>query len=286
MSAIENPFIDVLFVTYRSPERAKLALDRLLDISEGRFRIWVWHNGDHEETMRIPQRAHELGLLHRFHHSEENVRLIPAMNWVFREGTLPYVTKIDDDAIMPPGWPGPIIDAHENDPRLGVVGSWRFHPSDFEPDLASKKLQIMGGGHIVMRNAWTEGTSLVMKRACIDDIGLIPESSSFPTYCLDLTRQKWINGYHYPFVRYGNLDDPRDPDTLIHSDEDLLERMPLSVKANSLGTADELVAQLRRSAITVQTAPYRGKDWSGWRQLLRRARRRALRFITRDNRRW
>lgn len=279
------PTIDVLMITYRSPERTQLSLDRLLEVANRSTRVWLWHNGDHQPTLDIVKASLEHPRVHRFHHSVENVRLRPPTNWLLTESTGDYLSKIDDDNVLPLNWPGHLLEAHEADARLGVLGSWRFQDEDYDPSLGDWKIQTFAGGHQVLRNLWVEGSCFLMKRACVDQQGPLSDDQSFTEYCRELALSGWANGYYYPFLRYENLDDPRLPNTFIHTDEDLAERLPLSAVRNGIETRDEWVAQLQRSARGVQVAEWDIKHWRGWRAQLRRVRRR-IRQLRGDDRIW
>lgn len=269
--------MDILMITYQSPERTRISLGRLLDIARDStkvsMRVWLWQNGSDPATLEVVRSFADHPSIERFHHSEENVRLRPPTNWMFEHGTGSYVSKIDDDAVLPIGWPGPLIAAHEDEPRFGVLGSWRFMEEDFDSQVASSKIQSFSGGHRIMRNLWVEGSSYVMKRACVEEVGLLRPDQGFTSYCRGVGRRGWVNGYYYPFVRYQNLDDPRDPESLIRTDAELATRLPLSAKQNGVSTVAEWTDQIRRSAQIVQTAPYDPKYYSGWRQQWRRGRR-------------
>ena len=158
-----------------------------------------------------------------------------------------------------------------------MLGSWRFLEEDFDLGTASWKLQQFDGGHQVLRNLWVEGTTFVMKRRCVADLGPIADGQSFPRYCIELGRRGWVNGYYYPFVRYQNLDDPRVPFSMIRSDADLSERLPLSARANGVATVEEWTRQIQRSAETVQTAQFDPKYYTGWRHMLTKLKRRVRR---------
>lgn len=272
--------LDVLVVTYQSAERARRCLEAATRTGE-HVRLWLWHNGTDPETLAVAMSFAEHPKVVRFHHSVENVRLRPALNWLFAESRAPFVSKLDDDAIVPAEWPGPLIAAHQAEPTFGVLGSWRFMPEDYEPEHAARKTQTFASGHKVMRNPWVEGSSFVMKRRCIDDLGLIRDGQSFTEYCLSLAKRGWINGYYVPFVPYGNLDDPRYPDTLLRTDADLADRLPLSAQVNGVTTLEAWTAQIRRSAHIVQTQPFDPKHYSGWRHQFRRVRRRVRRVLGR-----
>lgn len=277
--------LDVLMITYRSPERTRLSLGRLLSVAEQHsFRVWLWHNGTDQDTLDVVRAASSHPNVHRFHHSVENVRLREPTNWLFTEASGAYLSKIDDDNVVPFEWPDRLVEAHEAEPRFGVLGSWRFQDEDYLDEVASAKIQSFRGQR-VMRNLWVEGSCFVMKRACVERQGPLAEGQSFPQYCQALAHRGWINGYVIPFVRYTNLDDPREPTTLIRTDADLAARLPLSAKANGVTTVSQWSEHLHRSARGVQTAPYELKHWRGWRLLLKRVKRRWRR-LRGDRRTW
>jgi hypothetical protein len=45
--------IDLLMVTYQAPESTRLSLGRLLETCDERMRVWLWHNGEHAETLAV-----------------------------------------------------------------------------------------------------------------------------------------------------------------------------------------------------------------------------------------
>jgi hypothetical protein len=67
--------IDILMVTYNSPDSTRLALTRLLETCGEHMRVWLWHNGDHAETLDLVRSFEPHPRAYRFKHSEENVRL-------------------------------------------------------------------------------------------------------------------------------------------------------------------------------------------------------------------
>lgn len=276
--------VDVLVVTFQSPERAERCLRTAIDNAASGVRVWIWHNGEHQPTLDVVKRYVDHPVVARFHHSRENVRLRPALNWLFNESNAAFVSKLDDDALIPEGWPLTLVRAHEAVPEFGVIGSWRFLEDDFDPELASWKIEQFGE-HQLLRNLWVEGTTFLMKRECVEELGQLAEDQSFTAYCIELGRRGWINGYYYPFVRYGNLDDPRVPYTLIRTEQEMADRLPLSAKVNGVETIDAWTQQIKRSAYIAQTAQFDPKYHSGW----RRYRARAMRVIRRlrgDRRLW
>jgi cellulose synthase/poly-beta-1,6-N-acetylglucosamine synthase-like glycosyltransferase len=277
--------IDILMVTHRSPERTRLSLTRLLQVCDETYRVWLWHNGDHEPTLDLVKSFASHPRVFRFRHSEENKKLREPINWLFAEGIGSYLSKVDDDSVVPPGWPGRLLDAHEGYDRFGVLGSWRFQEEDFIPELANRKIRAFPGGHRVLQNLWVEGSCFLMKRLCVEEAGLLREGQSFPDYCRGLAMRGWINGWYYPFIRYDNLDDPRSAHSLLRTNEDLRARSPLMAELNGIDTIEEWTDLLRRSARVAQMASLDLRQWRGYRLLLRRALARTRRLLG-DQRHW
>src|SRR5690606_32174319 len=99
--------------------------------------------------------------------------------------------------------------AHADEPRFGVIGCWRFPDEDFFPELAQRKIQTFAGGHQLMVNMWVEGSGYLMKRACVEKLGLLYGERGFSDYCIRVGRSGWVNGWMYPFLYQEHMDDPR-----------------------------------------------------------------------------
>ena len=280
-----NARADILMITHRSAGYVHLTLPRLLDTLGPDDRVWLWHNGNDEATLAALRPYTEDPRVHRFHHSLENVKLREPTTWLWRESDARYLSKVDDDCMVTPGWLDPFVAAHEANPTFGVVCSWRHPPQDFRPELARKKIRSFAGGHQLMVNLWVQGSGYLMKRQVVEQLGHLGPDESFTGYCIRAAREGWVNGYHYPFVPEAHLDDPRSPHSLIRTDADLLDRMPLSAKANGVTTVADWVAQLEQSALVLQTASLDPRDYQGWRRRLANARRR-LQALTGRPARW
>lgn len=276
---------DVLMITHRSSRYLHLTLPRLLSTCGDRDRIWLWQNGDDEETLEVLRRYKRDPRVARFHHSRENVRLRPPTSWLWAESTATYLSKVDDDCMVSPGWLETFVAAHDANPSFGVVGSWRHPPEDFRPDLASQRIRTFQGGHQLLLNLWVQGSGYVLPRARVTSLGLLRENESFTGYCIRLARAGAVNGYYFPFVAEDHLDDPRSPHTLIKTDEDLKRRMPLSAQANGVRTVEEWLEQLRRSAVILQSASLDPRHYVGWRKKLKSVNRRFA-ALTGRRRQW
>jgi len=279
--------IDVLMVTYNSPESTQRSLSRLLDTCTDEMRVWLWHNGEHRETLELVQSFRGHPRVHRFHHSKENLRLWAPTDWLFRESQADFVSKVDDDNVLPMGWAETLVKAHNDYDRFGVIGCWRFQEEDFVPELAEKKIRSFPGGHRLLQNLWVEGSCFLMKRRCIQEHGPLREGQTFTSYCRELAIERgWVNGWYYPFIRYENLDDPRCSNSLLRSEEDFRKRFPLTAQYNGVASLADWVEQLRRSARAAQSAPIDPSYWTGWRPYVRRARYWARRILTGKRSHW
>ncbi|NED95092.1 glycosyltransferase [Phytoactinopolyspora alkaliphila] len=274
-----------MMITYRSARYLHLSLPRLLDTCGENDRVWLWHNGDDEETIEALRPYYKDARVYRHHHSRENVRLREPTSWLWSESDAQFVSKVDDDCVVTLGWLDTFAAAHRDNPEFGVIGSWRHPEEDFRPELAAKKIQTFRGGHQLMRNLWVQGSGYLMPRSLVDRHGLLGENESFTGYCIRTARGGAVNGYYYPFVREDHMDDPRSPHTLIRTDEDLRARMPLSAQANGVKTVGEWVSQIRQSAYVLQDASLDPRDHKMWRRKLASARRRVRKF-TRGSAGW
>jgi glycosyltransferase involved in cell wall biosynthesis len=271
------PGIDILMITYDCPESTELCLSRLLETCGEGARVWLWHNGDHAETLEVVNRYVSHPRVAKFHHSPENQKLWAPTNWLLENADGDYLSKVDDDNLLPHGWLEKLVEAHESYERFGVLGCWRFQEEDFHPEFAMRKIETHPGGHQVMRNMWVEGSCFLMKRRCRDEQGPLAPGQSFPQYCKQLSLDGWVIGHYYPFIKYENLDDPRSPHTLIRTQEDLQRYLPLTAQYNGVATIEAWTDQLRRSALTVQRASTDPRDWRGLPRLMR-----SLRFRVRQ----
>lgn len=270
---------DIVMITYRSAGYLHLSLPRLLDSLGDEDRVWLWHNGDDEATLEAlrPYRTDER--VARFHHSRDNVKLRQPTNWLWQESTARFVSKVDDDCLIDPGWLQTFTDYHRDIPDLGIIGSWRHPAEDFLPAEAARKTETFPGGHRIMRNPWVQGSGYLMHREQAVALGGLGPSESFTGFCIRLARTGAINGFAYPFVPEDHMDDPRSPHTLIRTDEDLAERLPLSAQANGVTSVSQWTAQLVQSAHLLQRSPVDPRYYSGWRAKLRNARRRVRKAL-------
>ena len=161
-----NKYIDILMITYNRPEYTRISLKRLLETCNKYMRVWVWHNGKNDETINVINSMRNHPNFFKFHHSTENKKLIIPTNWLWENANGDYLSKIDDDCLMPFQWAETLVQAHEDNPKFGIIGCWRFPDEDFRPKIANRKIISFNNGHKLMQNCWIEGSGYLMKREC------------------------------------------------------------------------------------------------------------------------
>ncbi len=268
---MRQPGVDVLMITYNRPEYTRLSLERLLESADADTRVWLWHNGTDEETLAVVREQLEHPSVHKFHHSPENVKLRDPTNWILQEGNSEYVSKVDDDCLVPEGWIDVLTRAHEAEPSFGALGCWRFMPEDYDEASAARKIREFRGGNRVMCHPWVEGSGFLLKRECVDKVGLLtPRESGITGYLIRVALKGWVNGWYFPFLWQEHMDDPRAPHTLLKTDADFLKYAPLSAPLSGAETVAQWDRQLRKSAANLQRLPSNASYYRPWRRLARR----------------
>ncbi|GGI05288.1 glycosyltransferase [Egicoccus halophilus] len=275
------PRVDVLMITHRRPDYTRLALPRLLEATGPHVNVWVWHNGDHAETLEVVQAHRDHPRLARFHHSRENLGLRAPTNWLWTESDAPYVSKVDDDCLVDHAFTDPMLAAHVDVPRLGVVGAWRFLDEDYRRFASRRKMVTLPGEHQLLRNLWVQGSSYVMKREIVERLGPLPEGVTFPQYCRRAAAAGWLNGWLYPFVREQHLDDPRFRLSALRDPEVFAREAPLSARMEGVHTVDQWRREMTISALRVQRAPLNPARHDGLPGKVIQARKRVRRLLRR-----
>lgn len=271
---------DILMITYNRPAYTRLSLPRLLETCDESCRVWLWHNGTDEETLEVVRSHLDHPRVHEFHHSPENKKLREPTNWLLENAQGEYVSKVDDDCLVPHDWLLLLRKAHEEVPRLGAIGCWHFMPDDFCKETGGRKIQVFGGGHRILCHPWVGGSGFLLKRACVEQVGLLrAKDSGITGYLVRVALKGWVNGWYYPILWQEHMDDPRAPHTLLKSDADLQEHLPLSALNFGAATLDQWDRQLRCSAASLQRMPSDPWYYHPWRVKLRRQRERLERFL-------
>ena len=192
--------IRVLMITHNRPAYTAMALARLCDTLPDNARITVWDNGSGQEMRDVLKKFEGHRLVERIVYNRTNDKLRAPTNWFWQSvGEAEFVSKVDDDGLMPDKWTEILEQAHRDIPQAGILGTWRFPEEDFLKDLAMKKIQS-AGSHQILRNCWVEGSGYLMKREVVERIGLIRDHESFTSYCIRAAAAGFINGWYYPFL--------------------------------------------------------------------------------------
>lgn len=271
--------VDILMITYSRSGYTRLSLARLLDTCDETMRVWVWHNGNNEQTIHVVNSFKSHPRFYRYYHSQENKKLNEPTNWLWTNSEADFYAKVDDDCLVPHGWAQTLRKAHRDVPEFGVIGCWHFMEDDFVPELARKKIHTFPGGHQLMRNCWLGGSGYLMKRRCFDEMGPLISQQNFTGYCIQLASRGYIHGWYYPFIYQEHLDDPRCPDSMLKNDTAMKKWAPLSAINNGVTTVQAWQAQLKRSAIFLQRAPYDPKYYTGWRKFIKQIKGRFKRMM-------
>ncbi len=281
MNAAATPAdVDVLMITHARPAYTERSLARLLESCDDHARVWVWQNGNDPETLAVVRAFQGHPRLYRFHHSEQNRKLLEPTNWLWREAPGALLGKVDDDCAVPLGWIETFRAAHADNAELGGIACWHFPEDDFDAELCAPKIRDLVGDRQLLQNMWLPGSGYLMKRACIESGGLLADGQTFTNYCVALALRGWIHGFHLPLLLQDHMDDPRSDHTLLRTDEDFRRFAPLSARANGVDTVRAWDAQLRRSARLVQSASIDPRDYSGPRKWWKRVKGRITRGLT------
>ena len=260
---------DILMITYNRPDYTRMSLGALLDSCDEKMRVWVWHNGTDAATLNVVKSFSEHPNFHHLEYCPENKKLREPTNWFWQNSDGQYLTKVDDDCLLPKGWGEELRSLHESSPKLGVIGCWRFYDEDYFPSAALRKTVDLPGGAKLMRNCWVQGSGYVMKRACFEQNGPLGPDESFAAYCIRLASKGWENGWPFPFIHEEHMDDPRSPFCEIKTDEDFLSNRPLTAVRCGILTLEDWGKRMQFSAKIVQEASPDYRDYRGLRKAIR-----------------
>lgn len=95
------PTTDILMITHNRPEYTRLALSRLLHTCDETMRVWIWHNGLHQETLDVVRTLRDHRHVFKFYHSPQNVKLREPTNWLWKHARGEYLSKVGDNCLLP-----------------------------------------------------------------------------------------------------------------------------------------------------------------------------------------
>ena len=99
----DKSLIPIMMITWNRLAYTKQAVRALLKNTKHLFTLWIWDNGSTDGTLEYLKNLDDSRIQVIF--SVENVGLVPPMNEFFKwYGTAEYVSKVDNDTIVPRGW--------------------------------------------------------------------------------------------------------------------------------------------------------------------------------------
>jgi glycosyltransferase involved in cell wall biosynthesis len=254
-----------LLITYNRPSYTALTLKTLCENTPENARIVIWDNASGEETRSIVKQHEKHPRIDRVIFNPTNDKLRKPTNWFFENyRDADFLSKVDDDCLVPARWCEILQQAHLDIPHAGILGCWRFFPEDFNEGTARKKI-FRYGQHQILRNCWVEGSGYLMKRGVLDEIGLIREEESFTTFCIRAAAKGFINGWYFPFLFQEHMDDPRAEHTGILTEEDFRRLIPLSARTFNIDSKEAWMRRLRLSAQRLQAYSFDPSDFIGLR---------------------
>lgn len=260
--------IDLVFITHNRLAYTKLALASVLAEPTEEFSLTIWDNVSTDGTAEYLRKEMDDPRIADIVFSKKNIGHTAAVNEVWGKSNADLLGKLDNDCLVTPGWTRILAQAHQDIENLGVIACWHFFPDDFDYNRARHKIQQFGK-HRILRHPWTGGTGFLLKRDTFRKFGSM-QAKTTTQYWLKIALSGYVNGFYYPLVYQEHMDDPRSPNTLLNSDDDLKRYSPLTAKNFGVNSLDEWMQWLRRDALFIQTASANPKQYIGWRAKLRR----------------
>lgn len=271
---------DILMITYNRPEFTRKALGQLLETCDSYMRVWVWHNGGPGRTLDVVNEFRTHPKFYHLHCARENKALREPTNWFWKESDAVFLSKVDDDCLMPRGWGKELRETLSASPQLGITACWLYYESDYVPELAEKKTIRFPGGAAVMSHHHVQGSGYAMKREVYRELGQIKSHESFTGYCQRVAASGWVVGWRLPFLCLDHMDDPRSPNYPFKTDEEFLENRSLSATGRGIESLHEWKERSIRQAQTLQSEHIDPRELLGLRGRLRR-RKERIRLIFR-----
>lgn len=248
--------IQLLMITHNRPEYTRISLGALLESVPPAVQVTVWDNASDAPTKAVLAEFSSHPRMREVVYCKTNQKLREPTNWFWtRQREADYVGKIDDDCLHQPGWCEALLEVHENFPRAGIVGTWRFYPEDTLEVIPRSKI-VRAGGVGLMRNCWVQGSGYLMRTRVIDALGLLGPKESFPRYCIRAASKGFVNGFAHPFIFEDHFDDPRSVHSQIKTDEDLQRMLPLSAQSFGISTVRQWTDHQKNEAAILQRAAF------------------------------
>ena len=264
--------IKILMITCNRPDYTQLSLTRLCDTAPKNLKITIWDNDSTSETKDIISKFKGRECIEKVIFHNKNAKLREPTNWFWRncmESEVGLIGKVDDDCLVPDNWCAVLQKCHEDIPKAGIIGCWRFLPEDFNHSKAVKKI-FSYNKHKIFRNCWIEGSGYLMKRRLLNELGYLRPDESFSHYCIRAAAKGYINGWYYPFMYQEHMDDPRTPHSNLSGDKEFLEQRPLSANTFGIQSRSQWIEWIKSDAQKIQESSINPYDHIGLRAKIKR----------------
>lgn len=262
--------IDLIFITYNRLHYAKLTLPQLLADPTEEFYLTIWDNGSTDGTREYLSSVDDPRIVRKVF-AQKNVGLHGAMNSFICKSSADLVGFVLDDILVTPGWTRPLAQAHADIPEFGMITSWHFSPEEFDFERAKHKVQKFGE-HRVLRHPWA-GVPYLVKLKTMTEFGPL-ESSSTTYYWVRMALKGYVNGYYFPLIYSEHIDYPWSEHFAYHDRLQEWFETSSTVKDRGIRTLDDAKAWHKVVVRNILDEPWDVKYYVGWRNKLRRIRRR------------
>ncbi len=266
---MQNGQIDILMITHNRPEYTKKSLQRLLDTCDDSMRVWIWHNGNHQDTLDVVRKFSDHSKIYKINISPENKKLTEPTNWLWSNADGEFLSKVDDDCVLPLGWAQQLRSVHNEVQNLGAIGCCRILDEDFDLNLCQGKIVEVTNRHRILQNCWVQGSGYLLKRKIVKEFGLLRNGQSFTDYCIALCSKGYVNGWYYPLLPESHLDDPRVDGTILIDDDSFMRNRPLTAINNNINSVGEWIEWIKNDDRYLQSAPIDYRYYSPIRRKIR-----------------
>jgi GT2 family glycosyltransferase len=266
--------IHLAYLTYNRLEYTKKSLAALLADPTEEFALTIWDNGSSDGTQDFLKTINDRRI-REIVYSPKNLGQTIVTNKLWSETDADLVGKVDNDCLVTPGWTRILTRAHQDIPKLGVVGCWHFFPIDFDYERAKHKVQKFGD-HQIFRHPWIDGSALLVKRELYMRLAPCQEREYLTGFWLRLALAGYINGFYYPLVLQEHMDDVRSEHNRLRSMpfEEAYKYIPAfaSGQIKDQKTYDKLHKDILDNLLD---DPFEPKHYSGWRETVKKVVRRT-----------
>ena len=192
----DNSLIPIMMITWDRLEYTKQAIKALLENTIYPFKLWIWDNGSTDGTVEYLRDIYDERIQVIFSH--ENVGLIPPMNEFFDwYKDAEYVSKVDNDTIVPRGWLTKLKNVMDSLP-LFVIQSAHYlglpYKLENNQEFYNQLAKVEFEGENLYLFPHVSGTGVLIRRKHIDE----------PVEKKEGTLSGWVN-YQFLKCRNGNL---------------------------------------------------------------------------------